>query len=156
MPIDEADGKSTTEDAPKLTPEEQEAKDASDRKIADYAKLTTKEVNKLVRDIIENSVFTDRHIGAGGDMGMIFMGMLFLNDVQSKAFRDNPPGMIYAYYKDQMPRSCNGYPCFMGFNVISKDDAERVWKKVYDLDTAMKEMLSDDDSEPSEQATLFE
>lgn len=144
------------EKEPKLTPEEQEVQDANDRRIADYAKLSKKEVNKLVREIIENQVFTDRHIGTGGDLTMIFMGMLFLNTVQRKAFQANPPGMIYAYYKDQMPRSINGYPCFMGFHVISKEDTEVVWKKVYALDDAIKDVLDDDNSEPSAQETLFE
>ncbi len=142
------------EEEPKLTPEEQAAKDEQDRKIADYRKMSKEDINKLVMDIIENRVFTDRHLGPGADPMMCFMGLVFLNDVQREAIRDNPPGMVYAYYSEQAPNSCNGYPIFFGFCMISKDDTVAVWKKYDMMKKAMSDIMEDED-DSTKQEGLF-
>jgi len=142
-----------------LTPEEQAAQDERDSHIADYKKMSKKEINTLVNEIISNQVFTDRHLGPGADVQMVFMGLVFLNNVQRKAIANNPPGMIYAYYgRDQFPSSINGYPCFSSFCMISKEDAHVVWKKYDMLTKAMSEIMGEDsDGKPStKQQELFE
>jgi len=150
-----AEGEDPAEEK-KLTPEEQAAQDEQDRKIADYRSLDKEEINALVMDIIENRVFTDRHLGPNADPMMCFMGLALLNEVQCKAIRENPPGMVYAYYKDQAPRSCNGNPIFFSFCLISKEDADVVWKKYDMMRKAMSDIMDDENVDDEKQEGMFD
>jgi hypothetical protein len=80
------------------------------------------ELRKLAAEIIDNVVFTDRHIRKEDrDMfEMIFLPVA-LGDSRVRSTLQSS-GMIYEYWEKALPRSINGYPIFMGFDSVLKKD----------------------------------
>jgi hypothetical protein len=84
-----------------------------------------KELIQLAEDIHQGRVFTDRHIRPGDveTMGtMIFMPLIFMEGKEIKKFQKDPPGLIYEYLNRAGPRSINGYPTFMSFRIVPKEE----------------------------------
>jgi hypothetical protein len=97
-------------------------------------------IKKIAQDIVHNLIFTDHHYRNQQEqielLGMTFMPIIFggLSDVDP-----NDLGMIYEYMDKALPRSINGYPCFMSCRVMNKPDT----KKVFELVVKMQKALED-------------
>jgi hypothetical protein len=80
------------------------------------------ELRKLAAEIVDNVVFTNRHIRLQDKemLGMIFLPIMLGDSRVIATVR--AAGLIYEYYDKALPRSCNGYPFFMSFDsVLAKD-----------------------------------
>lgn len=120
---------------------------------AQYKNMSNADVNKLAKDILNSAVFTDRHIHPNDIsrmMTMIFPVFSFMGTEDTISYDKNPPGMVYEYYGEEMPRGVNGYPMFLSAHMCSKDATKRVWEKVTAMEEALKAVMGDeeDDGEP--------
>lgn len=92
------------------------------------------ELKKIVLGIIENRIFTDRHIHQNETqslMGMIFMPLVLGAFPAScpRSYLDSI-GLIYEYTREASPRSVNGYPIFFSCRFLNKAQAARVMAAV--------------------------
>ena len=117
---------------------------------------TDDELKTIARDIIDEKIFTDRHLGqdAGYMVQMVFMPVMLMGptanttgvedevakkrieleyevsrrDVETKYYEQylKEIGMIYEYMDKAMPRGINGYPIFGSCGFLSIDDYERM------------------------------
>jgi hypothetical protein len=90
------------------------------------------ELHELAVGILQNAIFTDRHIDPKDAhlSSMIFMPLGFLDRSQLLALkRKQRPGMVYAEMRHAGPRAINGYPMFFECAILHPGDAEVVWKK---------------------------
>jgi hypothetical protein len=88
------------------------------------------ELKQLARDIVNNLVFTDKHIPEEQRIKMIpsvFMPIVFLDEKQSKSILDMKVSMFYEYYDKATPRSINGYPIFASMRMLIEDEERFVW-----------------------------
>lgn len=76
----------------------------------------------LAVDLVENKIFTDRHIAEHDRhcTGTVFMPLLFMNEQQMAAFQD--VGSIYEYYREAGPRGVNGMPIFFSMRHLCVAD----------------------------------
>ncbi len=90
-------------------------------------KLTPDEIRQLAVDTVEGKVFTDRHLPENDDgtlLGLVFVGL----KLAALSGNTIPPeetaqiGMIYEYVDKAGPRSVNGYPSFLSFHFLHRDD----------------------------------
>lgn len=90
-------------------------------------RMTPDELKQFVLDYLANVIFTSANIRASDQnlLGMIFLPLALggLELFSEEAVRD--VGILYAYMKDSMPRSINGYPIFGAMRVMHKDDWAR-------------------------------
>jgi len=91
-------------------------------------------------DIVENAVFTDRHLHENdvNVVRLVFMPIMFgaLEDVNIDEL-----GMVYEYYSKSFSRSINGYPMFFSFGMLNKEDAEITWRFVQEIEIQRQEFL---------------
>ena len=126
---------------------------------AQYQSMSNADVNKLAKEILNNRVFTDRHVhpaDAQRMMKLVFPVFSFIGTEETIAYDKNPPGMIYEYYGVEMPRSINGYPMFMSVRMCSQDDAKRVWEKVTAMEEALKAVMEDEEDDGEQEATAMD
>jgi len=102
-----------------------------------YKKLTEKEATELAKDIYSGLVFTDRHIQFKLDFPLIFMSFALMEDEDRQELVDNPPGMVYQYYANALPRTINGNPCFLSCQLLDHPSTELVWSKYETVKSAM-------------------
>lgn len=103
-----------------------------DNKVTDGKLKILKEVAK---DIVNNLVFTDRHIIETHRQQMmpsVFMPLAFMDEAQHKMLKDGNVGMVYEYYnsKNASGRSINGYPIFGSLKWMSVTEAGITWEYV--------------------------
>ena len=112
-------------------------------------KLTDDEINALAEDIYRDRVFTSNHVRQG-DLNMlpvIFMPLAFADRKIIEKMQNDAPGMIYEHFREAGPRSVNGYPTFVSFHIVSKEDAKKVWGKVEQIKKAVCGVISNDSTE---------
>jgi hypothetical protein len=101
---------------------------------------TDQELKQLAIDIVDNKVFTDRHLrdGESTNVYMVFMPIALgafkdMTDEQKKGI-----GLLYEYYDKAGPRSFNGYPIFMSVQILSVDEYQ-IMVKHFEEYSAIKE-----------------
>ena len=102
-----------------------------------FAPLTDKEIADIANDLYRGMIFTDRHIQRPEDVASVFMPLIFMKENDIKKLKADPPGMIYEYFSEAMPRSINGMPMFMSCRMISIKDT----KKVMDIYKRIKQAV---------------
>lgn len=106
-------------------------------------KMTDDMINVLADDIYRDRVFTSCHIRQE-DMGMlltIFMPLVFADMKIIEQMRNDAPGMIYEHFSEAGSRSVNGYPTFVSFHIVSKEDTKKVWEKFERIKKAVSEVI---------------
>ena len=104
---------------------------------------TDAELKTLAEDIFKGNVFTDRNLPPNNPHGvtMVFPVLWMLDKEQIKDLqKKNKSGevdMFYEYLDRASPRSCNGYPMFFSVQILSKGEAQKVWKLVDKMKEAM-------------------
>jgi hypothetical protein len=88
-------------------------------------RASEEKLKALAMDMADGKVFTDMSIREGDVslLGMIFMPLLFLDEEQRVDLMEDT-GMIYEYHDQAGPRGINGYPMFMSFHSVHRDDVE--------------------------------
>ena len=108
-----------------------------------YHKGMTKndaELRQLALDMMGGSIFTDRHINPNDKdvLPSIFMPLFFMNKEQLAEFEARDVNMIYEHMSKAESRSINGYPIFMSFQFLDKEDTERLQPMLDELKTFQK------------------
>lgn len=101
----------------------------------------TEEVLKeLAKAMVSNMIFTDLHLHQDPHMiGSVFMPIAF----GAMANYDlSTLGLLYEYMDKAMPRSINGYPCFMSVRMLNRDDATKMLEYVKKLEEATAAALA--------------
>lgn len=88
--------------------------------------LTESQVKEIALAIFKNDIFTDRHCPDAQAVMQSFPVLHFVKKDQLKRFKN--AGMIYEYMNRASPMGINGRPMFLTCHVLSKLDADRVWK----------------------------
>lgn len=93
-----------------------------------YKQKGDDELKKIARDIFEGRIFTDRNIKKE-DLSLlnsVFVIFNFYTQEQTKTIIDLPLGLIYEYVSEAYG-TINEYPSFMSANILSQDDANKVF-----------------------------
>jgi hypothetical protein len=108
----------------------------------DYTPKTDEEVKQLALDIYKNKIFIATMIKPNQLREMIPMVFMPLMFMETKVFNElKDMGAIpYEYYDEAMPRSINGFPCFMSMNILSGDDYHRVLAKLNEIREATEKL----------------
>lgn len=108
-----------------------------------YIKRDKKELKEIARKIVANEIFPSWAIRKNDErlLGSIFMPLMFLKDEDVKEMKDAEITFFFEEYCKSMPRSINGYPMFMSFNALSKDEGKLVINYCKVIDNAIKNTL---------------
>lgn len=103
-----------------------------------YISKSEKELRQLALDVISGQVFGSWSLRESElqHLGMVFMPMMFLDDISRKMLERNKIVHFYGHMKDTFDRSLNGLPLFYSVRVLDQADTERlnVWiKKLQDF-----------------------
>jgi hypothetical protein len=113
---------------------------------------TDAELRQLAMDIVENKVFTDRHLNENeaSMLGQVFMPIIFMSEEQTKkVFED--VGMVYEYYSEAGPRGINGLPVFMTVRFLSSDESNRIAPMIKTIQEFKRQFLGkkEENNEPT-------
>lgn len=111
---------------------------------------TDDELRQLAMDIVDNKVFTDRHMQEheAHMLGQVFMPIIFMDQEQSKAVFEDV-GMVYEYYSEAGPRSVNGLPMFMSVRFLSNEETNRIAPMIKEIQDFKRKFLGKkEDNEP--------
>jgi hypothetical protein len=88
--------------------------------------MTETDVKELAMRIFKHEVFTDRHCRNADEVRSSFPVLTFMKKKDIK--RLEKMGMIWEAYNKAAPMAVNGQPMFFSCHLVSKLDADRVWK----------------------------
>ena len=99
------------------------------------------ELKQIARDIVNNLIFTDRHIQSNYNhmLTTIFTPLLFVTK-KTWGCDHKDIGIVYEYYDKQLPRSINGYPMFGTCRFLLKKESNIVMDYVKKYKDAIKEI----------------
>jgi hypothetical protein len=104
---------------------------------------TDEELKQIAIDIRAGRIFSDRHIPKGSEdmIHSIFMVFIFMDEAALKGLQDDPPGLIYEYMSKRGPMYVNGYPTFLSVRLLSKEDTNKVFDIIEQLEIAEKAVV---------------
>jgi hypothetical protein len=85
---------------------------------------TDSELHELAFDIVAGKVFTDRNVSSPEMLPMCFMALYVMTNEELRGV--SGAGMIYEYTDKAGPMGVNGQPCFSSFQMLSKDEVEKL------------------------------
>lgn len=95
-----------------------------------YVSKTEEELKKLATDIYSGLVFTDKHMKEGDSNPFMVLNLMDHKDVKELSEKC---GCIYEYLSSAGPRSVNGRPSFLSFQLLDKADAKIMWDKYFKI-----------------------
>ena len=101
-----------------------------------YHPATDGALKELAWNIATDQVFTSRHCRNMVEVTMCFPVLLMMELCDRKFLAANPPGLIWAAYKDAGPRAVNGLPMFWSAQFLSPEDLPK-------MEAYLKEALAD-------------
>lgn len=109
------------------------------------------ELRQFVLALCDGKVFTSQHIPADRQKRMLPLVFLplFFGGVDYLPERDHDKIGLFWEYRDQaLPRSIDGYPCFMSCRVMTRSDWERAHEAyTREMDRRAKLVLFDGDDD---------
>ena len=112
---------------------------------------TEQELREIALDIVEDRIFTDRHIREGDKhlITSVFPVLIFLTDEQREFLKERA-NLLYAYRHKAGRMATNGYPTFTEMHWLTKEHWEVVRQHVKKLQDRNKEFLKGDEDEREE------
>lgn len=103
-----------------------------------YMGRTDEEIRDIAKGMYRNEIFTSMQIAANDEnmLQSIFMPLVFLDTLQIKQFEIDEICGFYAYMDKAAPRSINGYPCFFSFDILNREDINKIiaeYKKIVEI-----------------------
>ena len=104
--------------------------------------LTDAQVSEIAKDLYSGHIFGSWQIPKHSEnmIGMIFMVLLFLDDITTKQMLNDGAVHVYEYIKEAGPTSVNGYPCFYSCRMITTEDLNRVLAKAQQIKEVMDKL----------------
>src|SRR5262249_16570090 len=94
----------------------------------DYVPKTDAEIRQLAEDLYRGLIFTDRHIGNQPNLiKSVFMPLFFLEEKDIESLKQAKIGLFFEYIKEAGPMFINGFPIFSSMQMLSDDDAKRLF-----------------------------
>jgi hypothetical protein len=99
---------------------------------------TDEELRQLGIDFYKGAVFTSMNISPEHMQEMftsVFMAICFLDQESKKELLDQNPYVFYEYMSKAGPSSINGYPCFLTFQWVTREEwvkALQTYQKLVD------------------------
>jgi hypothetical protein len=85
-------------------------------------------LKQIAFDLFCGRIFCDRQLTRAEDAHLVFMPLALMNGEQIKALLENPPGLIFEYLSKAGPMCVNGCPTFFSMQLLSMEDAKRVFE----------------------------
>lgn len=108
---------------------------------------TKQELKQIAMDLLDDKIFSDRHLREGEAptmMQMIFMPLVFMDEQQMPLFLAQRPNFIFEYTDKAGPRSVNGYPIFFSMQYLNEEES-KIMFDYYDKFVETKKKLMEDD-----------
>ncbi len=105
-----------------------------------YTPLDDKRIAEIAKDVWAGQTFVSWSIPKGNEslLPMIFMPLMFIDEITRKTWLRDKVAHFYAPMKDAGPRAINGYPMFMSMGILNQSDAERIIAKLDAIQKAME------------------
>jgi hypothetical protein len=84
------------------------------------------ELKQIAMDLYDGLIYTDRHIPDNENVARVFLPIMlgaFSNIVEEDL---NKVGMVFEYMSQAAPRSINGMPSFFSFQMLKREDVDRL------------------------------
>lgn len=105
-----------------------------------YTSKTPEEIKSIAFALLNNSIFTDRHISQDEPhmLGSIFMPLALgaFKDLTEEEVQNI--GLIYESLDKAGPRAINGYPSFFSFQYLDKTDSDKVFEMARKIQAAVE------------------
>ena len=101
-----------------------------------YTPRSDEVLEKLAWDTVENKVFHSMYHMPGArpnEMGMTFMVLMFADQAYIDWMKESHIEDLYEYMDKAGPGAINGNPIFFSCNVLNKEDAMRLDKRVQEI-----------------------
>lgn len=102
---------------------------------------TDDELKKLAMELVQNQIFMSDQLRRPDDLTMVFIPLLMLSEEQIEQLKKEEVVHFYAYNKDALPRSVNGYPCFMTAHTLNREEYRKVYEYEGKIRAAMGEAI---------------
>ena len=106
--------------------------------------MKTADLKQLAVDIFEGKVFTSwmiRKQDFPNSVSMVFMPLIFAEKESLQDMTKQGIVELYEYMDKALPRSVNGYPCFMSFRGLKKEDCLALTKHMKKLEKAREKVM---------------
>lgn len=106
-------------------------------------KRTPEQLRQIALDMADLKIFTSMHIREG-DMSLmksIFLPLVFMDKEQIERLQAEKVHVIFEYNSERMERCINGYPIFMSFQKMTKEEWDTVLPMVKKLEKDKEEFL---------------
>jgi hypothetical protein len=98
-----------------------------------YQRKTDEEIGALAKRVYRNEVFVSWMINRQEDLPMVFMILMLLDEATRQRMIADNIQFLYEDYAEAVPRSVNGYPCFMSCKMLSAEDGHRLYERVMQI-----------------------
>ena len=102
--------------------------------------LSKEEIKKLALAMYRGEIFTSMQVKEPSMLSMVFMVLMFMDEVQQRELIASGVVHFYAEMKDAGPRSVNGYPCFFGASTLTAEDASALIDQYNKIVKTMEEI----------------
>jgi hypothetical protein len=103
---------------------------------------TDAELKGIAEGLAAGRIFSDRHIPPNELSGFeVFLPLTMMSPDDFEKFKKMDVGMIYEYLDNAGPRSVNGFPIFLSFKTLTKDETRKVlatWKALKEATAAVQ------------------
>jgi hypothetical protein len=105
--------------------------------------MTDEELKQLALDIRSGRVFGTWNVREGDErlIGSIFMVLMFMEQKDRDAMKEQGVVHLYEYLSQAGPRAINGYPMFMSMRPLTGEQAGKIDKIMAALAEAEKKAL---------------
>lgn len=101
------------------------------------------ELKQIALDIHKGLIFTDRHITEPATLPGVFTLLLFMTEQQRDKLETDPPGLVFEYLAKAGSMTMNGEPTFLSLQMLSANDAKKVFDIYQKLRRAEQTTLSE-------------
>ena|SRR6516164_6928647 len=109
--------------------------------MAKRKKRSHEELAQLARDIVTGKVFLSTQITRGQDLTWAFPILSLMNKKQLAELKAERTYAIYEYLDRRLSWTVNGFPAFLSFYQLTKEEWDKVRELCKLIDTAMKSVL---------------
>lgn len=113
-----------------------------------YHPATDEALKELAWNIATDKVFTSRHCHNMVEVTMCFPVLLMMELCDRKFLAANPPGLIWAEYKDVAPRAVNGLPMFWSAHFLAPEDLPKMEAHLKEAYAVRKQFVDADQLGP--------
>lgn len=103
-----------------------------------YQHKSDEVIREIAQGMYRGEIFTSMQISGNTSLEMVFMPLIFMNEMQLRDIQESNIVHFFAYMSEAMPRSINGNPIFSSCYMLNQTDTNKVIEKYNSLKEAVE------------------